>query len=683
MRTRIQMSFMLLLLGALIILSFTPIWAANIYVSPTGTGDGTKASPTDLQNALDLARTNGQDDVIYLQQGTYLTGSGPFSYGSSGNDNMAVALLGGWNTGFIRRSLDPSLTMLDGNSATRVLEIIADVAGVTIDFSVEGITIQNGYGSDTHGAGVRAYSGTSGSNGTILLTIRNCVIQNNQATISPSWSGGGIYTDCYFEVYDTTFLSNRGYSGGAMFITYAANLSSALEPIIENCIFQDNSNVGGWQGSTIFTNVSATIRNCSFTGRLDGVSSSGSGSTLYSQYNSSTKVLNSFFSTCIIDYWGSAIQYWDAGGEIKNCFFIDNIGGRISGYGAVTYYNNSGPAETIAITNSTFVGNQSQSGLAGALHNRGANLSITNSIFWGNGSTGLYSEYGSATISYSDIEGGLGGAGFTDGGNNVSDNPQFVAPENYHLAADSPCIDTGDSVTPGLPITDLDGDYRILDGGNGAIVDMGADEYSPTFGAVTLLVPQGGEVIPSGSKQVIGWGAPGKADWFKLLYSLDNGLTWLTIDKGIAEKGYLWSVPAIPKNRKSCRIKVVAFNDLNVKVGSGVTQGPFMIEVVKLTLPNGGGTLTSGDTPLIEWSTNETVRPVATVQLFYTANGGVTWKQIQGSPLSGNPGSFFWTVPPVTKEKSKCKVKVVLKDAKGNSVGSDMSDTFFTIQPSP
>ncbi len=123
-------------------------WAAKIYVSPTGTGPGTKASPTNLQNALDMARTNGQDDVIYLRQGTYSTGSGPFSYGSSGNDSKAVSLLGGWNTGFTARSSDPSLTLLDGGGATRVLEVIADVAGVSIDFSIEGLTIQNGYGSD-------------------------------------------------------------------------------------------------------------------------------------------------------------------------------------------------------------------------------------------------------------------------------------------------------------------------------------------------------------------------------------------------------------------------------------------------------------------------------------------------------------------------------------------------------
>jgi hypothetical protein len=275
------------------------------------------------------------------------------------------------------------------------------------------------------------------------------------------------------------------------------------------------------------------------------------------------------------------------------------------------------------------------------------------------------------------MEGGLGGIGFADGGNNITGDPQFVVAGNYHLVAGSPCIDAGDNTASGLPITDLDGDYRILDGGTGSIVDIGADEYSPTFSSVNLLTPIEGEVIPSGSYQAIGWGAPVQADWFKLLYSIDNGLTWLTIDKGITDKGYLWYVPPMPNNKKKCRMKIVAYNDSNVKVGSYVS-GPFAIEVVKLTSPNGGVPLPPGDT-LVEWYTNETVRPVATVQLFYTVDGGVTWKQMIGSPVSDNPGSFTWTIPSVTKKK--CKVKVVLKDAQGKSVGSDTSDTFFSILP--
>jgi photosystem II stability/assembly factor-like uncharacterized protein len=68
------------------------------------------------------------------------------------------------------------------------------------------------------------------------------------------------------------------------------------------------------------------------------------------------------------------------------------------------------------------------------------------------------------------------------------------------------------------------------------------------------------------------------------------------------------------------------------------------------------------------------------VKLLYTKNGGRTWNRIQA--LEGDPGFWDWTVPDVPKTKTKCKVKVVLKDANGKTVGSDTSDSDFIIEPS-
>jgi len=205
-----------------------------------------------------------------------------------------------------------------------------------------------------------------------------------------------------------------------------------------------------------------------------------------------------------------------------------------------------------------------------------------------------------------------------------------------------------------------------------------------TFTAITavkLLSPNGGEVIPSGSSYTIQWQAPANADHYTLKLSMNNGMTWSTIASNITGNSYDWNVP-IPRNNKSkCFIKVIAFNASNVKIGEDSSDGPFTIEVIKLNTPNGGETLTSGSTYDITWTTKQIIRPVSKVILSYTLDGGFTWKAITTYTDGNNPGTHPWTVPTVSTSKTKCKVKVVLKDSAGNTIGSDVSDYFFTISP--
>ncbi len=462
-----------------------PAWAANIYVSPAGGGGGTIGDPTDLQTALDTARTNAENDTIYLQTGTYDASAGTFSYGTASNDNMAVTLLGGWNTGYTTQEDDPLLTMLDGGGTNRVIEILADAPGVDITFTLENLTIQNGYSSTTHGAGIRAYAGVVGD-GTIDLEVSECVLKSN--VVSGSLVGGGMYSNCYFEVHDTTFASNSAGTGGAMAIYDVPGGDKSLAPTIDNTTFEDNRSTN-WQGSTIFNLVSPIFTECIFTGRYDG-SSSGPGSTIYSQTDSFLTVTNSVFSDNKTLYWGSAIQIWNCDANITNTFFINNKAGgdgATDGYGAIDVYIYQG-SHTINITNSTFTGNRSRYANfgGGAIHNRSSasTLTATNCIFWDNGPLGAYSQYGNFTVSYSDVDGGFAGTGLTDGGNNIDADPEFIGGGDYHLDYTSPCIDTGDNTAPLIALTDFEGDPRTVDGDNDSTptVDMGADEFiSPVF----------------------------------------------------------------------------------------------------------------------------------------------------------------------------------------------------------
>jgi len=196
----------------------------------------------------------------------------------------------------------------------------------------------------------------------------------------------------------------------------------------------------------------------------------------------------------------------------------------------------------------------------------------------------------------------------------------------------------------------------------------------------TLTAPNGGEVLPSGSTYTVRWTAFPGAAGYKLKYSMNNGKTWKPIGSEIADTSHGWPVPIPPKNKTECRVKVIGYDALAKKIGADRSDWAFTIEVVKLTSPNGGEILTSGDQHTITWTTNETKNPVEKVVLKYTKNGGRTWKKI--TAIEGdNPGTHAWTVPEVPEPKSKCLVKVVLKDAKGNTVSSDTSDVYFTIEP--
>ena len=247
-----------------------------------------------------------------------------------------------------------------------------------------------------------------------------------------------------------------------------------------------------------------------------------------------------------------------------------------------------------------------------------------------------------------------------------ADGDGYYYPEPYGQHAEPDCDDSNPDINPGVA--------EIL--GNGIDDDCNPVTSDGVVTRVTVLNPNGGNVIPSRTTYNIQWAEPPETVKFDLKYSMNNGTSWTTIANKVTGRSYNWPVPAPANNKNKCLVKVIGYDAAGMKVGEDGSDRTFTIEVVKLTSLNGGEYLRTGTTHTIIWQTNVTIRPVAKTELYYTMNGYL-WTIL--AKLSDNPGSLPWKVP--YARSTKCKIKVVLKDSAGITVGSDVSDNFFTIQP--
>jgi hypothetical protein len=101
--------------------------------------------------------------------------------------------------------------------------------------------------------------------------------------------------------------------------------------------------------------------------------------------------------------------------------------------------------------------------------------------------------------------------------------------------------------------------------------------------------------------------------------------------------------------------------DAAAAVGGG---GP--TDQVTVTYPNGGETLTAGNTAAVTWTSQGSF---STVDIDYSTNGGSSWTAIVSG--TANDGSYNWTVPAAATTQGRVRVS--------GGTASDMSNANFTI----
>lgn len=255
-------------------------------------------------------------------------------------------------------------------------------------------------------------------------------------------------------LYDFTLQNGRGNNYAAFALTKNVTIQGC---IIRNCIADSTGD--------IVTVADGTLMNCTFAN--NSADTNHNGTIIYANGGNlrNLLVLNN-------DAWAIVAN---AGGKVHNSLITHN-----KGIG-VRAYNNDAQVINCDIT-----------------YNDGIGLSIAsaqevrNSIIYANTQTVDTNAFDNMTFCALD-----GDVLFTDNGNIHLDEttPVFwmdmsprgphydnnFADYSWHLKLGSPCIDAGDTITKGLPSTDMEGRNRIINGR----IDMGCMERRHNIDIVT------------------------------------------------------------------------------------------------------------------------------------------------------------------------------------------------------
>jgi hypothetical protein len=162
---------------------------------------------------------------------------------------------------------------------------------------------------------------------------------------------------------------------------------------------------------------------------------------------------------------------------------------------------------------------------------------------------------------------------------------------------------------------------------------------------------------------------------------MDNGGTWKTLAKDLGETSFGWRVPRLTKNMTKGFARVTAYNSSGSSLDNDTSNEPFTIEVLTITDPISNGTCTSGQPCLIAWNRSAYIG-AHTGKLSYSTDGGVTWKVITDT-ITGSDTSYSSWIPTVGATKRNCKVKLIYKNDKGETVGTATSGKFTINIPLP
>jgi len=314
-------------------------------------------------------------------------------------------------------------TIVDGNNKYRCFYLY------NANPTINGFTITNGYNA-VDGGGVFCRNGgiiqnciingnsASANGGGVYCVsggiVQNCKIIGNSALL---W-GGGVVCDKGGKVQNSDINGNMSGRGGGIFCWAGG--------IIQNCLI--NKNIATVRGGGVFCDKNGTILNCTISENSAGRDGGG--------------------------------IYFYFGGTINNCLVKKN---SVSGYycfgGGICCYNGG------TVKNCTIIENSASKDSGGGVYCKNGGV-VINSILWNNINDNNFAScninFYNCIENWTNLDNGI-----------ITNNPQFISTDNFHLHSSSLCINSGTNEQYVFETFDLDGNSRIM----GYTVDMGTYEF--------------------------------------------------------------------------------------------------------------------------------------------------------------------------------------------------------------
>lgn len=432
----------------------------GVYIFPNS-GDGRP----DVENILiyqnEIVADAGQISLLISDQDNSSIRNVEINSNYLHDGPSSVSIIAGMGTGSFENEI----------SNVSILNNTIDNPGQTIDIMVSPAASSGAYGNTVTNIGIRGNTITGENDSSILVDA------SNQGSSGNNTLDGLLITDNYIEGI-AVGIELVGESGGYS----TGNLMTNVE-------ISDNTMIGCGihiAGSTGYNSHGNTISNLIIERNyLNATGVTGSANGIYVAAGADGSHDNFLYDLIIRDNFITGFKDTGILLHANDAFSPNNSIDRVT------------------ILNQTITNNAIGNSWASAINvntkdpsNTITNVTIKNSIFWGNGGGDAIKGSITPEIVTNNI---INDIRFTGSDGNFYSDPLFVDATNgnNHLQASSPGIDTGDSAGNDVSLLDLDHNTRVVDG-NGdttAVVDLGAWEYGGTAVPEISFLGKGEEIF--------------------------------------------------------------------------------------------------------------------------------------------------------------------------------------------